>query len=83
MSDLGQYTPGPASGAEVRKDGDKWTLILVRELRHPPEMVWEALTDPAHLARVGAVRRRSEPGDCRAGEALDGRARRRRSSRVR
>ncbi len=49
MSDLGQYTPGPASGAEIRKDGDKWTLILVRELRHPPEMVWEALTDPAHL----------------------------------
>jgi uncharacterized protein YndB with AHSA1/START domain len=49
MSDLGQYTPGPASGAQVRKDGEKWTLILVRELRHPPAMVWEALTDPAHL----------------------------------
>ena len=44
-----QYTPGPASGAEVRKDGEKWTLILVRELRHPPEKVWQALTDPAHL----------------------------------
>jgi len=44
-----QYTPGPASGADVRKDGDKWTLILVRELRHSPEKVWEALTDPAHL----------------------------------
>jgi len=44
-----QYTPGPASGARVRKDGEKWTLILVRELRHPPSMVWQALTDPAHL----------------------------------
>jgi len=44
-----QYTPGPASGAQVRKDGDKWTLILVRELRHPPEKVWKALTDPAQL----------------------------------
>ena len=43
------YTPGPASGAEVRKDGDKWTLILVRELRHSPEKVWQALTDPAQL----------------------------------
>ena len=43
------YSPGPASGAEVRKDGDKWTLILVRELRHSPEKVWQALTDPAHL----------------------------------
>ena len=43
------YTPGPASGAEVRKDGEKWTLILVRELRHAPEKVWQALTDPAQL----------------------------------
>ena len=44
-----QYTPGPASGAQVRKDGEKWTLILVRDLRHSPEKVWQALTDPAHL----------------------------------
>src|SRR5436309_534065 len=44
-----QYTPGPASGAQVRKDGEKWTLILVRELRHSPEKVWQALTDAAHL----------------------------------
>ena len=44
-----QYTPGPASGAQVRKDGEKWTLILVRELRHTPERVWQALTDPTHL----------------------------------
>ncbi len=44
-----EYAPGPASGAQVRKDGEKWTLILVRELRHPPEKVWQALTDPAHL----------------------------------
>jgi uncharacterized protein YndB with AHSA1/START domain len=49
MTDRDQYTPGPASGAEVRKDGDKWTLILVRELRHSPEKVWQALTDPAHV----------------------------------
>jgi uncharacterized protein YndB with AHSA1/START domain len=43
------YTPGPASGAQVKKGGDKWTLILVRELRHSPEKVWQALTDPAQL----------------------------------
>jgi uncharacterized protein YndB with AHSA1/START domain len=49
MTDREQYVPGPARGAEVRKDGEKWTLILVRELRHPPEKVWLALTDPAHL----------------------------------
>ncbi|MFT4502988.1 SRPBCC family protein [Caballeronia sp. 15711] len=49
MSNRDQYMPGPAAGAEVRKDGEKWTLILVRELRHPPEKVWKALTDPASL----------------------------------
>ena len=49
MTDREQYTPGPASRAQVRKDGAKWTLILVRELRHSPEKVWRALTDPAHL----------------------------------
>jgi uncharacterized protein YndB with AHSA1/START domain len=49
MTDREQYAPGPASGAKVRKDGDKWTLIVVRELRHPPKKVWRALTDPAHL----------------------------------
>jgi hypothetical protein len=43
------YTPGPARGAQVRKDGEKWTLILVRELRHAPEKVWLALTGPDHL----------------------------------
>jgi uncharacterized protein YndB with AHSA1/START domain len=49
MTDRDQYTPGPASGAQIRKDGEKWTLILVRELRHAPEKVWQALTDPAQL----------------------------------
>jgi uncharacterized protein YndB with AHSA1/START domain len=49
MSDRERYTPGPASGAQVQKDGENWTLILVRELRHSPAKVWQALTDPAHL----------------------------------
>jgi uncharacterized protein YndB with AHSA1/START domain len=44
-----QYTPGPAYGAHIRKDGEKWTLVLVRELRHSREKVWRALTDPVHL----------------------------------
>src|SRR5882672_4178263 len=44
-----QYTPGPAGGAQVLKDGEKWTLVLVRELRHSPDNVWRALTDPAQL----------------------------------
>ena len=49
MTDREHYSPGPASGAHIQKDGEKWTLILVRELRHSPEKVWQALTDPAHL----------------------------------
>ncbi|HLK51311.1 MAG TPA: SRPBCC family protein [Bryobacteraceae bacterium] len=49
MTTREQYTPGPARGAQVRKDGEKWTLILVRQLRHAPEKVWQALTDPAHV----------------------------------
>jgi uncharacterized protein YndB with AHSA1/START domain len=49
MTDRAQYAPGSASGAEIRKQGDKWTLVLVRELRHSPNKVWQALTDPAHL----------------------------------
>ena len=50
MTDREQYAPGPAGGAQVQKDGDNWTLIVVRELRHSPEKVWQALTDPAHLS---------------------------------
>ncbi len=49
MSHREPYTPGPAFGAEVRKDGEQWTLVLVRELSHPPTKVWKALTDPEHL----------------------------------
>jgi len=44
-----QYSPGAASGAEVQKDGDKWTLVLTRDLSHPPAKVWKALTEPEHL----------------------------------
>lgn len=49
MSDRERYNPGPASGARIHKEGEKWTLIVVRDLRHSPEKVWQALTDPAHL----------------------------------
>ena len=49
MSSRDQYAPGAASGAEVRKDGDTWTLVLVRDLSHPPAKVWKALTETKHL----------------------------------
>ena len=49
MAPREQYVPGPATGAQVFNEGEKWTLVLVRELRHSPEKVWQALTDPAQL----------------------------------
>ena len=49
MSRREQYAPGAASGAKVRKEGDIWTLVLVRDLPHPPAKVWKALTEPEHL----------------------------------
>jgi uncharacterized protein YndB with AHSA1/START domain len=52
MSNPEQYVPGPANGAQIQKEeGDKWTLVLVRDLRHSPEKVWQAITDPAHLSQ--------------------------------
>jgi uncharacterized protein YndB with AHSA1/START domain len=65
MSHREKYAPGPASGADVRKEGDTWTLVLVRDLRHPPARVWEALTDPAQLsawAPFDADRNLAAPG---------------------
>jgi uncharacterized protein YndB with AHSA1/START domain len=50
MSHRDEYAPGPATGADVQKDGETWTLVLVRDLRHPPATVWQALTDPAQLS---------------------------------
>ena len=73
MTDREQYTPGPASGAEVRKDGESWTLILVRELRHSPTMVWQALTDPAQLSQWAPFECRSRPRCRGPRKALDGR----------
>jgi uncharacterized protein YndB with AHSA1/START domain len=51
MNNPASYEPGPAAGAKVNKDGDRWTLILVRQLRHQPTMVWQALTDPTQLSQ--------------------------------
>jgi len=49
MASRAEYIPGPAFGARAEIDGERWTLVLVRELRHPPARVWEAITDPEHL----------------------------------
>lgn len=36
--------------ATAESTADGWTLVLVRELKHPPGRVWTALTEPAELA---------------------------------
>ncbi|WP_327011079.1 SRPBCC family protein [Dactylosporangium sp. NBC_01737] len=44
------FDPGPL--AEVTYDQEldgRWTLRFTRDLRHPPERVWRALTDPSLL----------------------------------
>lgn len=51
MNNRAKYMPGPASGVQVNKDGENWTLVLTRELRHPAALVWQALTDPKELAQ--------------------------------
>lgn len=49
MSSREPYVPGPASGAQILKDGEQWTLMVVRDLAHPPALVWKAITEPEHL----------------------------------
>jgi uncharacterized protein YndB with AHSA1/START domain len=49
MSSREEYAPGAASGAQIQQDGERWTLIIVRQLAHPPAAVWDALTDPDQL----------------------------------
>jgi uncharacterized protein YndB with AHSA1/START domain len=43
------YMPGAADATLTNQEGDNWTFVLAREFRHPPEKVWQALTDPAQL----------------------------------
>lgn len=49
MSSREPYVPGAASGARIQKDAETWTLVLVRDLSHPPAKVWTAITEPEHL----------------------------------
>ena len=34
---------------ELQQSGDRWRLVFARRLDHPPEKVWRAITEPAHL----------------------------------
>jgi uncharacterized protein YndB with AHSA1/START domain len=57
---------GPLADVDCTPADDRWTLVLVRTLRHPPEKVWAALTEPAQLrewAPFVADRNLGTPGD--------------------
>ncbi|WP_155373615.1 SRPBCC family protein [Catellatospora vulcania] len=43
--------PGPIWPVECHASGGRWTLVLHRDLAHPPAKVWAALTEPGQLAR--------------------------------
>ena len=43
------FQPSPLAQVECRAEEGRWTLVFVRVLRHSPDKVWAALTDPAQL----------------------------------
>jgi uncharacterized protein YndB with AHSA1/START domain len=60
------YQPGPPADVQAIPDGDRWKLIFVRELKHPPGTVWTALTRADHVsawAPFTADRDLDRPGD--------------------
>jgi uncharacterized protein YndB with AHSA1/START domain len=44
------FEPSPLAAVDAEFGADRWTLVFVRDLRHPPEKVWAALTEPAQLS---------------------------------
>lgn len=44
-----EYQPTPPAALEAQNQNEQWTLVFTRELRHSPESVWDALTDPDEL----------------------------------
>jgi uncharacterized protein YndB with AHSA1/START domain len=44
-----RFEPGPLAAVECLATEGGWTLVFVRELRHPPQNVWAALTEPDQL----------------------------------
>jgi uncharacterized protein YndB with AHSA1/START domain len=60
------YRPGPLADVRAHADGPRWTLVFVRELKHPPERVWSALTEPDQVgawAPYTTDRDLGRPGD--------------------
>jgi uncharacterized protein YndB with AHSA1/START domain len=45
------YDTDSMYGTLEQLDDDRWQLRLTRTLPHPPAKVWQAITEPEHLAR--------------------------------
>jgi uncharacterized protein YndB with AHSA1/START domain len=58
----------PGEPGEVRVEGELATLVFRRTLRHPPEAVWSAITDPEQIRRWFMTETRS---DRRKGGSLE------------
>jgi uncharacterized protein YndB with AHSA1/START domain len=61
-----RFEPSQLADVECQTTGDLWTLVFVRHLRHSPERVWAALTEPAQLtewAPYTASRDLASPGE--------------------
>jgi len=43
------FESGPLADVDCHASEDRWMLVFVRDLRHPPEKVWAALTDPKQV----------------------------------
>ena len=49
--DPSAFDPGPLLPVDRAADHGRWTLVLTRDLAHPPHAVWAVLTEPGRLAR--------------------------------
>src|SRR3989454_6611770 len=71
-SDLGDRiqvtTPHSSRAGTVTFEGDYATITFERRIRHPTQVVWEALTESEHLARWYMTRARL---DARQGGSID------------
>src|SRR2546428_2373316 len=71
-SDLGDRiqvtTPHASRAGTVTFEGDYGTITFERRIRHPTQVVWEALTESEHLARWYMTRARL---DARQGGSID------------
>ncbi|NUT33237.1 MAG: SRPBCC family protein [Hamadaea sp.] len=59
------FDPRPTLPVTAHSAGDRWTLVFVKDLAHPPERVWAALTEPGQVsawAPFRADRDLSAPG---------------------